>query len=257
MDNTDSIIEKIKKAIRLANRTTSEGERDNAMRLAKRIADANGIAFDEVKASETATPDAIKETDEAAVNMRGSEVGFICYILREHFGVIAMFNTLKRQPSYATISWFGSRLNIEIAKYVWHILRRESIKAWQHARVDAVKARRTILDKYLGSKMYDIIADKDLLPKVTKQTFMEGFFSAIDHKLKECPLRNDLEEAKAKAEKKFQEFRNENNVQDKIVKNKKSDKDQQVFRMGLHAGTKVNLSRPCEGVAKDMFAITA
>ena len=35
--NIDEVIAKIKKAVRLANKTTSEGERDTALRLARRL----------------------------------------------------------------------------------------------------------------------------------------------------------------------------------------------------------------------------
>lgn len=44
-DNIDGIIERIKKAVRLANKTTEAGERETAMRLAKNLAEKNGIAF--------------------------------------------------------------------------------------------------------------------------------------------------------------------------------------------------------------------
>lgn len=256
MDATDAIIEKIKKAIRLANRTSSEGERDNAIRLAKRIANANGIAFEDIKVSESQTAEAIKEDDESVTIMAGSEIKWICYILREHFGVIVMFNRLKRQSQYARLSWFGSRLNIDIAKYVWHILRRESLKAWQCARVDMIKRKRAMRDKYSGTPVYEILAKDDLVPKSKKGAFIDGFFIAIDQKLTEHPLRNDLEEAKKKAEKKFEDFRNTHNVKDSKVK-RNNDSDPHLWQMGMNAGNKVNLSRPCESAAMDRLAITA
>lgn len=51
-DNIDGIIERIKKAVRLANKTTEAGERETAMRLAKNLAEKNGIAFDEIAVDE-------------------------------------------------------------------------------------------------------------------------------------------------------------------------------------------------------------
>ena len=58
----DEVIAKIKKAIRLANKTTSEGERDTALRLARRLAEKNGVAFDEV-AEEASADRAVKVDD--------------------------------------------------------------------------------------------------------------------------------------------------------------------------------------------------
>ena len=51
-DNIDGIIERIKKAVRLANKTTEAGERETAMRLAKNLAEKNGIAFAEIAVDE-------------------------------------------------------------------------------------------------------------------------------------------------------------------------------------------------------------
>ena len=45
MDAIDKIIERIKKAVRLANKTTESGERETALRLARNLAEKNDIAL--------------------------------------------------------------------------------------------------------------------------------------------------------------------------------------------------------------------
>lgn len=47
MTEIENTIEKIKKAVRLANKTTEQGERETALRLARRFAEAKGLAFDD------------------------------------------------------------------------------------------------------------------------------------------------------------------------------------------------------------------
>lgn len=249
--NTDEIIEKIKKAIRLANRTTSEGERDTAMRLAKRLADSNGIALEQISADEPSSDKAIMDDDENVVSMRGVEIGYICYILREHFGVIAVMNRLRRSPSHATISWIGSRLNIEIAKHVWHILRREALNSWRNSQKEA---KRKLLCFNFDPKVLEVLKKSNAMPKVDKASFMHGFFIAIDQKLKDCPLRNDLDGAKKEASKKLDEFKSNNKVKDQKASSNKS-LNAKSLAMGAQAGNKVNLARPCEGVVQDRFAI--
>ena len=65
-DNIDGIIERIKKAVRLANKTTEAGERETAMRLAKNLAEKNGIAFDEIAVDEESVCKAQRAQDDAA-----------------------------------------------------------------------------------------------------------------------------------------------------------------------------------------------
>lgn len=253
MDTTDAIIDKIKKAIRLANRTTSEGERDTAMRLAKNLADRNGIAFEDIKAGESDAAKAVKVDDETKKWINGSKVGHVCYILREHFGVVVMFNQYGRNGK-KTISWFGSRLNIDIAKHVWHILMRESEKAW------AVERGRLAV-KWLEVEnrvrlMYGMIPMRNAkIPRNKKTAFMQGFFWAINQKLKEHPLRNDLEADKEAAKRKFEEFKESNEV--KSAKNRKAKADYESIASGISAGSKINLNRPCEGNATSPLALTA
>lgn len=252
MDATDAIIDRIKKAIRLANRTTSEGERDTAMRLARNLAEKNGIAFEDIKAGESDAAKAVKVDDETKKWINGSEVEHVCYILREHFGVVVMFN--RYGTGKMTISWFGSRLNIDIAKHVWHILMRESAKAWAVERGRLATAWLEAENRL--RLMYGMIPMRNAkIPRNKKTAFMQGFFWAINQKLKEYPLRNDLEADKEAAKRKFEEFKESNEV--KSAKNRKAKADYESMAKGINAGNKINLNRPCEGSMTSPLALTA
>lgn len=221
----DEVIAKIKKAIRLANKTTSEGERDTALRLARRLAEKNGVAFDEV-AEEAFADRAVKVDDEEYKTTPGSEFGFACFIIRTHFGVIIMrYVSRARGKHKSRLSWIGSRLNIDIAKHVYHILIRESRRAFR----EASKATASV-----GVKL-------------NRETFMRGFFWALHNKLTENPLRNDLEQSIQEAERRLLAYQQEGHkVEESRQRNAKLT-DATALAKGFAAGNAVNLARPCEG----------
>ena len=231
--NIDEVITKIKKAIRLANKTTSEGERETAMRLARNLAERNGVAFEEVAedAGESDSGRSVKEDDDIEQSKPSdSDLGHICYILKHHFGVIMMLSLRKGNSRRMKASWFGSHLNIDIARYVYHILVREGARAWREAN-KAAKAMEVDLDK---------------------AAFMRGFFWAICKKLEENPLRNDLDGAVRDAERKFLEYQEENG-QVKMRPSGRNKKNLDVGSLvrGFDAGHDVNLARPCGANADD------
>lgn len=231
---TDGVIERIKKAIRLAKRTTEAGERETAMRLAKSLAERNGLAFAEVEA-ESAADAAVKVDDPKGSRKTGCEVGFSCAVVREFFGVVMMTNLWKSGKE--STSWFGSRLNIDIARHVHHILIRESRKAWR-----ATQSKYAALG--LGGRRY-------------KESFMRGFFCEIWRKLTEHPLRNDLDALAAEkkaAERKFDEFKANNRVRESR-KSAAHAQNESMLILGMNAGRAVNLARPCEGAAAERMAI--
>ena len=253
MDATDDIIAKIKKAIRLANRTTSEGERDTAMRLARNLAEKNGVAFEDIRADDADTAKAVKVDDEEKKWINGSEVGHVCYILREHFGVVVMFNQYGRNGK-KTISWFGSRLNIDIARHVWHILMRESQKAWAKERGRLATAWLEVENRV--RIQYGMIPMSHAkIPHKKRGAFMQGFFWAINKKLTEHPLRNDVDSDRKAAVKKFENFKANNTVKD--ARKRKTAQDTEAILNGMRKGNKVNLNRPCEGSTTSPLALTA
>ena len=250
MDRADDVIEKIKKCLRLAGKTTEAGERDAAMGMARRLADANGIALETVEAGEGAG-NARNVTDERPEAVRGPEVGHACNILRTHFGVVLMFiHADGRRGRVCRLSWFGTRLNIDIARHVYHILLRESRRAWNEKRRTHLEAVREVAAKYglLPSSMFKTRLDRG--------AFLAGFFYAIDQKLRECPLRNDREayEAERKeAEDAFERFKEGNEVGEK--RNRGKAKDRESIIEGIRSGSAVNLARPCEDMSRAATAL--
>lgn len=226
MSNIDAIIDKIKKAVRLANRTTEEGERTVALRLARNMAERNGIAFDEIEAESGA--EAAKTREDNTDEWHSADMavdGHICGILRKHFAVVLMLNVNKRKHK-VRYTFFGCSVNIETAKYVCDILRREARKAWR--------------------EMKELEKSGMLGFKPSRADFMRGFFFAIHQKLTEHPIRNDadqLAEESKKAEDAFAEYSASNNVEEQAPRKERNDM-QNILR-GIDSASHVSLNRPC------------
>lgn len=232
MDNPiDAVVEKIKKAVRLARRTTSEGERETALRLARELAERNGLAFEEI-AADDATPDKATQAEDTRYTTKydGPEWGRTCFILYTHFGVEALLVSSPDGGRKRKALWFGSRLNIEIAKHVAHILLRESRRGWSEVKSSGL----------------------------VRDLFMQGFFWAVHERLKENPLRNDAEVAadRAQTDRKVDEFERRMKEQGegevkrrgpRKPRSKGDDADAKAYVAGLRAGSAVGLARPCEG----------
>ena len=226
----DAVIEKIKKAVRLARRTTSDGERETALRLARELAERNGLAFEEV-AADDATPDRATQAEDTQYTTKydGPEWGFTCFILYEHFGVEAMLERSPTNDRRRKALWFGSRLNIELAKHVAHILLRESRRGWEAVRASGL----------------------------VRQVYMQGFFWAVHKRLEESPLRNDAEVAadRAQTDRKVDEFErrmkekggevNRRAPRSRRGRGNGEDADAKALVAGLRAGSAVRLARPC------------
>ena len=222
-DNIDGIIERIKKAVRLANKTTEAGERETAMRLAKNLAEKNGIAFDEIAVDEESVGKAQRAQDE---DWKATDMvvdGRICQVLREHFGVVCMI-TIRRETDKRKFTYFGPMVNIEIAKYAADILRREACRAWR----DVKKSEK---EGTLGFKL-------------RRADYMDGFFWKIHKKLEAHPLRNDISEASQKAEAAFKQYEQEQgNVKEHKQRGVKDDAAS--LYHGYMSADRVSLNRPC------------
>lgn len=217
--SVDEVLEKIKKIMRLANKAGTDGERAAAEAAAQRLADMHGIDLSHLTVTEGDTK-AVQKDSEKAYMRSGVENSFISHVLRKHFGVVVMMNYRVGQ-STMRLTFFGVNLNIEIAKWVYDILYRESRKAWAKERGWGLK----------------------------KKTWMTGWFMQIDRKLTEHPLRNDLDQFQAEkdaAERKFKEYcSNNQGVKEQTTKGDRSDKE--ALYRGYMAADKVQLNRPCEG----------
>lgn len=217
--NIDEIINKIKKAVRLANKTTEQGERETALRLAKTLADKNGLAFEDFTESDTVadkvhTEDGERHTTDTKVD------GHISVTLRNHFGVIAL---CVRDGRKTYFTYFGSRLNIDISKFVAHILRREANKAWKQAREEF----------------------KELDIDMSRGAFLMGFFFKIHKKLLENPIRNDIEADAAEAKEAYEEYKKNANINEKTVGGDVKDKHAECLYRGYMMADGVSLNRPC------------
>lgn len=225
MTNIDDIIERIKKALRLAQKAGTDGERDAAERAAKRLADTHGIDLSRVKVTDGEAKATMRK-EERRYRRVGAEVGFTVNIIREHFGVVVM-QTYRRGEDWMHLTFFGVNINIEVSKYVYDILIREVNRAWKEA-------------KGWG---------------LDKRSFMTGWFAKIDQKLTAHPLRNDTEqfaEEKEAAEREFRKFQLKRAQEGNPVKDKNtsgSQKSAEALYRGFMAADKVSLNRPCDGRA--------
>lgn len=225
MEKLDNIIEKIKKAMRLAMKAGTEGERVAAENAAKRMAEAHGVDLSEIQLKGDSEAKATARAGDKVYRRYGAEVGFAVDIIKRHFGVIIM-QYVRPHCNYCRFVFFGVNINIEIAKYVYDIIMREFHKSYREARGWGIKDKRT---------------------------FMTGWFMQIDRKLTEHPLRNDTEQFEAEkeaAQRKFDEFKsNTEGVKDRKTSPKNGDAE--TLYRGYMAASNVNLNRPCEGQASE------
>lgn len=219
----EGIITKIKKAMRLAQKAGTEGERVAAERAAHRLAESNGIDISTLKIGDSEAK-AVMKDDGDKLRHYGAESGFAYQLIRKHFGVIVMeWRDRNSRSSIRRVTFFGVNINIEIAKYVYVILMREFHKDYKEV-------------KGWG---------------LDKRSFMTGWFIQIDKKLTDHPLRNDrdqFETEKEAAERKFKEYQSKtDNIKMRTIN--RSSKDAESLYHGFRSAEKVNLSRPCEGQA--------
>ena len=219
----EGIIAKIKKAMRLAQKAGTEGERVAAERAAHRLAESNGIDISTLKIGDSEAK-AVMKDDGDKFRHYGAESGFAYQLIRKHFGVIVMeWRKKNSTSSIRRVTFFGVNINIEIAKYVYVILMREFHKDYREV-------------KGWG---------------LDKRSFMTGWFMQIDKKLTDHPLRNDRDQFEAEkeaAERKFKEYQSKtDNIKMRTIN--RSNKDAESLYRGFRSAEKVNLSRPCEGQA--------
>lgn len=224
MDAIDKIIERIKKAVRLANKTTEAGERETAMRLARNLAEKNGIAFEEIEIEREEVSATHQEEEGELKSMDMAVDGRICGVLRKHFAVVMMMHVYKTRRK-VRYTYFGSRLNIDIAKYVADILRREARKSWRDAKKNA------------QCGFFNV--------PLKRADFMAGFFFRIHEKLEANPIRNDRDQVAAeskKAEELFNRYKESNEVDEKEPK---MGSNMASRILGFDSAARVSLNRPC------------
>lgn len=243
-DRQDEVIEKIKKAMRLARKAGTDGERAAAEAAAKRLADAHGISLASVEVTECDAKAVRIDGDADRWTRTGKECHYAGMILRKHFGVIVIQH-FRRGSRKMRLDFIGSRLNIAVAEYVYEILWRESLRAWGEAHKAVVKEYDAIMEANGVEHRRDWAGRRQRPVLLKKDSFMCGWFARIDEKLTAHPLRNDM--AQLEAEKKAAEdlLKRQQGVKNKDVRSDKSDAESAA--KGYAEADKVNLSRPCEG----------
>lgn len=249
-DNTDEVIDKIKRILRLANRAGTDGEANAAKAAAKRLADKSGIRIDDIEAGDSDIS-TVHVADEKWISANGVEIGYATAVLRRHFGVIVIRQINPLHRSRSRLSWVGTAINIEIAKYVFEILIRESKKAYNDAtlRNKLSKAFYKYLKKHFSADNLAIVGIKNPAKSLDKRSFYTGWYTTIHDKLTRNPIRNDIEQFEAEKrdlERKFKKLQDELGITESNRNRHKTD-DMKAVMMGMDAASKVNLSRPCEG----------
>lgn len=247
MDNRDSqdeVIEKIKKAMRLARKAGTDGERAAAEAAARRLAERNGISLESVDYTECDAKAVRIDGDADRWTRTGKECHYAGMILRKHFGVIVIQH-FRRGSRKMRLDFIGSRLNIAVAEYVYEILWRESLRAWGAAH-KAVKMEYDGLLLAQGLEHRRDWSGRIRRPTLLKKdSFMVGWFAKIDEKLTAHPLRNDTEQLAAERKAAEDLLKRQDGVRDKEIRSDSSD--QASMSRGYAEADKVNLSRPCEG----------
>ena len=236
------LIEKIKAAVRLARRAATEGEKTAAERAAKRLADKAGVSLDELEVTESSTKTDIFD-DGSWHTKPGMELGYICAVLRQHFGII-LIQGLDPVHRKVKFSWIGTKINVEIAKHVYRVLLREVQKDWREARIMKERAKATPLSLNVDNA-YALMKLRNL----NRRAFLDGWFAMVHKKLREHPLRNDLEQFEAEkksAEEKLRELQEEHNIAEDRRKST-GNLDRKSLELGILAAQKLNLNRPCDG----------
>lgn len=211
----EKVIDKIKKLLRLGKRTNHDGERDTALAKAAEIAAAAGLDICGIEAGDGEA----RMTRESVILARRTNARIHVHnILRHHFGVFVV-------GGCGQITYFGPAVNIAIARHVEIYLLREAAREWAAYR-DANNLRRRGLDK-------------------RRKTWERGFFGAVSEALAARPLRNDAAELIQAVERyAFSAMRI-------VIKKNAAPRSGNMadIMAGLHAGDKVNLSRPVETAA--------
>lgn len=223
------IVERIRKALRLARKAATEGERQAADNAARRMAKSYGIDIAEIE-GETADADGGKAVviDGKTVNPDAPEIQLAAWILDRHFSIAIAFE--KVRGGKVKVLWFGNRINIGVAQYAWNIMVRESVKSYER------------MEK-----------------KPERGLFMRGFFFAIDYLLTVHPLRNDSDLAKAEkdaAKRKLEERKEEQEFKLKGTGKDGGDDGDAVIK-GYKEGAKVRLNRPVGGSQTKRGGISA
>lgn len=212
MSETDKIVERIKKLLRLGRGTNHTAEAMAAIKKAQELADNSGISIDGIDIDK----EQIRITHESGGVKRCSFARRYAHaILSRHFSV-RVFSS-----SWQGCVYIGPSVNIAIGKHVECFLIRECTSAWAEFEKTLPKRKVT--------------ANK-------KKTFEVNFFAGINTVLNKRPIRNDKSEIATAIE-----LYTKSNFKVKSTKlYPPSHIDHTVARHGYLQGVSTNVSRPVE-----------
>jgi hypothetical protein len=210
-----------------------------ALAAAKRLAELSGVCIDDIDTGFDL--DAVVEIrdgeDEAKSSNAGVEINLAVQIIFRHFAVRIIY-AQSREPveTYGLVpygermlrfrtktrfTWIGSRLNIGVAKYAFHIMVREARKEWRKVAGWGLK----------------------------KGSFMIGFYHRINQELERNPLRNDIDKLKAEdraAQERLDRLIKERDIAMRRIR-RADHSDTEAMCRGYDAAEHVRLSRPMDG----------
>lgn len=212
MSETDKIVERIKKLLRLGRGTNHTAEAMAAIKKAQELADNSGISIDGLDIDK----EQIRITHESG-GVKRCTFARTCshHILSRHFSV-RIFSS-----SFQGCVYIGPSVNIAIAKHVESFLIRECTTAW--AEFEKTLPKRKVTPN-------------------KKKTFEVNFFAGIDTVLSQRPIRNDKSEIATAIEL----YTNSNFKLRTTKVDVPTRMDHTIARHGYLQGVSTNVSRPVE-----------
>jgi Protein of unknown function (DUF2786) len=213
MSDTDKIVDKIKKLLRLGRGSNHAAEAQAAIEKAYELASGAGISIDGIDIDK----DTLRITHEEG-GVRRCVFARRCAhgILKRHFSVLVLASS-ERGCIYV-----GPSVNIAIAKHVEAFLIRECASSWS-AFSTSMRSQRITANK--------------------RKTYELNFFAGVDSVLRMRPIRNDRDEIQ-KAIDKYTEA-NFSVVTTKL--DRPTREDRTVAANAYLHGLTTNVSRPVEG----------
>lgn len=235
-DHKNTIVERVKKLLRLSKGTHSAAESENALLKAKELCAANGIRFESVDAEAPQIKEVMVLKD-----MRNSlSKQWIYGILDKHFGIMVC---MGRDVG---VYFVGPEENIEIGKFILTYLLQCEKREWEKT----LEEYRVSFEARSGQRVP--IKDVKKAFRKYKKDFVAGFYSKIYKRLEERPLRNDRikDAVKKYMDEKYGELHER-----KANTNRRSDSSGFFIQKGLESGAGVSLSRPVEGTSMETAMI--
>jgi len=143
MQNNE-VIEKIKKLLRMKNGGT-QGEIENALYLAKKLADKHNIDLNSVDEGDQREPITHRQSGDPKSRLQ-SEVKYSAVIVQQFFNVKSISSGFRKQA----IVFIGTRTDIDIAQYVFDFLITHFRHEWKTKRGRLRSRQSFMYGMYVG-----------------------------------------------------------------------------------------------------------